>query len=103
MDIISTIYAHAVALSALAVVALHQALKFKWIPWAFFNKYPVPGLILLSAGASAVVSWQTDVQPQSWTDWLVLGATIAVTSAITYLATVKNWREVRAMEGAEVK
>lgn len=100
MDIISNIFLHAVALSALAVVALHQILKLKIVPLSFANKYPVPSLIVLSIGASLVATWKTAVQPHSWTDWLVLVATIAVSAALTYRTTIQSWAQLRAMEGS---
>lgn len=98
MDIFTNLFVHAVALSALAVVAVQQILKLKFIPWDFPNKYPVPTLIILSAGASVVTVWQSTLAPRNWTDWLLLGATIAVTSALTYITTLKNWKELRDME-----
>jgi hypothetical protein len=100
MDIITNTFTHAVALSALAVVALHEILKLKFVPWGFVNKYPVLALILLSIGASAVVAWRTAVQPQTFADWVVLVATTAVTAALTYITTIKNWAQLRAMEGS---
>lgn len=99
MDIISTVFAHAVALSALAVVALQEILKLKLVPLKWANKYPVPTLIVLSILASLVTVWQTTVSPASWTDWLILVGTIAVTAAFTYRTTIANWAELREMEG----
>lgn len=100
MDILTAIYLHAIALSALAVVVLHQALKLKAVPWKFFNRYPVPGLILLSAGASAFADWKLGIHPQSLQDWTILGSTIAVSAGLTYNATIKNWKELREMESS---
>lgn len=99
MDIFTNLFAHAVALSALAIVAIQQILKLNLVPLAFANKYPVPTLILLSVGASIVTVLTTPINPHSWTDWLVLGGTIAVTAALTYRTTLKNWTQLRALEG----
>lgn len=100
MDILTSIYLHAVVLSALSVVLLHQILKS--IPSYFTNlanKYPVPALIVLSVGTSAFVVWRGVITaPKAWTDWVILVATVAVTAAITYITTVKNWQQVRALE-----
>ena len=95
-------FAHAVALSALAVVGIQQFLKFKFIPVSFANKYPVPTNILLSIGASVVAVWQSNpLHPVSWTDWLLLVATVSVTAALTYNQLLKNWTELRETEGAK--
>lgn len=99
MDIISSVFMQAVGFSALAVVMVLQILKFKFIPWNFVNKYPVPSLILASVVSSIVVVWRTVVQPQNWVQWSVLVATIAVTAALTYNTTLRNWTELRATEG----
>ena len=99
MELLTTIYLHAVALSAGAVLVVHQILKFKFIPWKFANKYPVPTLILLSIAAGIVTSLEENVHPRSWTDWLILVGTIAVVAALTYNATLKSWAELRATEG----
>lgn len=99
MDIISSVFAHAVAVSALAVVALHQILKLKIVPSTFANRYPVPTLIVLSVIASVMAVWKTAVTPHTWTDWLVLVATIAVAAALTYRTTIANWAELRSLEG----
>lgn len=98
MDILSAVYLHAVAFSALAVVVIQQVLKLKLIPLKFANKYPVPTVILLSLGASVLVVIKTVVQPQSWIDWAVLVGTIAVTAALTYNTTLKHWTELRDLE-----
>lgn len=93
-------FTHTVALAALAVVAIQQVLKLKVIPIAFANRYPVPTLILLSIGASIFVVWQSAVaMPTRWTDWLLLVATTAVVAAITYNNTIKNWVQLRSLEG----
>lgn len=93
-------FVHSTALASLAVVAVQQILKLKFIPWGFVNRHPVPGLILLSAAASAIVVWTNRLAtPVAWTDWLLLGATIAVVAAIVYNNTLKNWGALRAMEG----
>lgn len=100
MDILSSIFMQAVGFSALAVVLVLQVLKFKFIPWNFVNKYPVPSLILASVCSSIVVVWRTAVQPQNWIQWAVLIGTIVVTSALTYNTTLRNWSELRATEGS---
>lgn len=87
------------ALAALAVVAVQQILKLKFIPVAFANRYPVPTLILLSIVAAIIAVWQTPVNPQSWTDWVLLVSTIGVVAAITYNMTLRNWSQLREMEG----
>lgn len=99
MDIFTTLFAHAVVFSALAVVVIQQVLKLKLIPLQFANKYPVPTVILLSIGASVVVVLKTAVQPHSWVDWAILIGTITVTAAITYNTTLRNWSELRSLEG----
>lgn len=103
MDILTNLFVHAVALSALAVVAIQQILKLNLVPLAFANKYPVPTLIILSVVASIVTVVTTPLVIQSWTDWLVLASTIAVTAALTYRTTLKNWAELRALEGDGTK
>lgn len=93
-------FTHTVALAALAVVAVQQILKLKVIPIAFANRYPVPTLILLSIGSSVFVVWRSVVAvPVAWTDWLLLIATTAVVAAITYNNTIRNWAQLRSLEG----
>lgn len=99
MEIFSNLFAHAIALSALAVVAIQQILKLNLIPGKFANRYPVPTLIILSVLAAIGVDIKGLVKPVAWTDWVVLAATIGVTAAITYRATIKNWSQLRTMEG----
>lgn len=91
---------HAVVLAGLAVLAVQEILKLKIIPLTVANKYPVPVLILLSIGAAVVSVWQNNVvNPHVWTGWVQLVATIAVVAALTYNMTIKNWSELRSMEG----
>lgn len=93
-------FTHITALSALAVVAVQQILKLKAIPIGFANRYPVPTNILLSVVAAVVVTWRDLVkQPQSWTDWVLLVATVSVVAAVVYNSTLRNWSQLRAMEG----
>lgn len=90
---------HVTVMAGLAVLAVHQLLKLKFIPVAFANRYPVPTAILLSAGASFFVVWKEMVAtPQAWTDWIVLGVTVLLVAAITYNMTIRNWVQLRAME-----
>lgn len=90
-------------LSALAVVAVQQILKLKFIPMAFANKYPVPTNILLSLVAAIIVVWQTALTPAVWTDWVVLVATISVVAAVVYNQLISKWTELREMEGQSTK
>ncbi len=95
------IITQATLVSALAVTGLLQLLKLKIIPTRFANDYPVPSLIVLSAGASVIASMVDAVNPTTWTDWLVLGAVIAVSSALTYRTTLQNWSELRELESGK--
>ena len=91
---------HTTALAALAVVLVQQILKLKVVPVKIANDHPVPVLIGLSALASAIVVWTNRlVTPVAWTDWLLLGTTIAVVAAIVYNMIIKNWSALRSMEG----
>lgn len=92
-------FTEATLLSALAVVAVQQVLKLRIIPLGFANKYPVPTLILLSLGAAAFVVIQQGVVITDWVDWVVLTATIAVIAALTYRTTLRDWQELRSLEG----
>lgn len=94
-------FTNATALAALAVVGVQQVLKLKIVPLAIANKYPVPTNIVLSILAALVVTWQTAIQPTTWNEWVVLVATISVVAALTYNMTLRNWTELREMEGAE--
>ena len=87
-------------LTSLAVMVLQQILTLKVVPNGFANRYPVPTLAVLSSIAAFVAVWMDKVPtPQAWTDWVLLGATIAVTAAIVYNATIRNWAQLRSMEG----
>lgn len=91
-------FTHVTMLTALAVVAVQQLLKLKFIPVAFANRYPVPTLIVLSIAGAIIVSWQT-VWPTAWTGWVLLVSTIAVVAAAVYNFIIKNWTQLRSMEG----
>lgn len=92
-------FAAITGLAALAVVAVQQILKLKFIPVAFANKYPVPTNILLSIVAALIAVSSGEVAtPNTWTQWVTLTATIAVVAAIVYNQLIKNWDELRAME-----
>lgn len=97
MDL-GALFTHAVALSALAVVAIQQFLKWKVIPVKFANKYPVPTLIVLSILASALVDWQGGAVIHTWGDFVLQAALVAVSAALTYRTTLKNWDALRATE-----
>jgi hypothetical protein len=86
-------------LAALAVVAVQQLLKLKFIPVAFANRYPVPTNILLSIIAALVVVWKTSLAPHTFADWLLLVATVAVVASIVYNNLLQRWTELRATEG----
>lgn len=94
-------FTHVTALSALGVIAVQQILKLNAIPTGFANRYPVPTLIVLSiiSAILTVLFVPGAPQPQSWTDWLLLVVTIGVVAAIVYNHTLKNWTQLRAMEG----
>ena len=93
-----------VALSALAVVAIQQILKLNIIPIAFANKYPVVTNILLSIGASIFIVWQNILKtPVGKSEWLLLVAVISVVAAITYNNLLRNWTELRSLEGTGKK
>lgn len=89
---------HATFLAGLAVLLVQQLLKLNFVPNDFANRHPVPTLLILSAVAAVVVVWQTNIHPVAWTDWLVLGASVALVAAISYNVSIKNWSELRAME-----
>lgn len=94
------LFTHVTALAALAVVAVQQILKLNLIPLAFANKYPVPTNILLSIVAAFIaVASETDLDVLSINQWIVLIATISVVAAITYNNTLRNWTQLRSMEG----
>lgn len=86
-------------LTALAVVAVQEILKLKFIPLGFANRYPVPTNIALSTIASALVVWRTSLQPAVWQDWVLLVATVAVVAGAVYNTLFRNWAELRAVEG----
>lgn len=93
---------HVTVLSGLAVMTVQQILKLKFIPVAVANRYPVPTLIVLSLVGAIVAVWQDMVvTPTAWTDWLLLVASMALTAAVTYNMTIRNWTELRAMEGEQ--
>lgn len=93
-------FTQVVALSAIAVVVIQQILKLRAIPVAFANLYPVPTLIVLSIISSVFVVWTHKVHPPvAWTDWVLLSSTTGVVAAITYNNTLRNWKQLREMEG----
>lgn len=85
-------------LSGLAVLALHQILKLRIVPWQFANKYPVPVLIALSIVATIVAYLADWEDPSSIGEWILLFATIGIVAAVTYNATLRNWKELRESE-----
>lgn len=93
----------ATLLAALAVVGVQQFLKLRIIPLGFANKYPVPTLIVLAVIAAAIVVLQQGVVITAWTDWLILVASIAVIAALTYRTTLRDWQELRSLEGTGTK
>lgn len=91
---------HVTVLVGLAVMVLQQILTLKFIPVGFANRFPVPTLIILSSVAAFVAVWMDKVPtPKAWTDWVLLVVTIGVTAAITYNQTIRNWVQLRQMEG----
>lgn len=97
-------FTYITGLSALAVVAVQQILKLKFVPLAFANKYPVPTNILLSIAASVIVVWQDKVvEPTTWTQWVALVAVVAVVAAIVYNQLIGKWKELRETEGEGTK
>jgi len=86
-------------LSALAVTIALEILKLKVIPLSFANKYPVPTNIALSAVASGIVVWHSSLPPMDWTGWLLLVGLIATVAAMVYNVLIKNWDQVRNLEG----
>lgn len=91
---------HVSVLVALAVMVLQQILTLKVVPNGFANRYPVPTLIALSTVASIVAVWMDKIPtPQAWTDWVLLVVTIGVTAAVVYNSTIRNWAQLRSMEG----
>jgi hypothetical protein len=82
-----------------AVLVVQQILKLKIVPLAFANKYPVPTNIVLSIIAAVVATWQTDVQPHTWNQWVAFVGLIAVVAAVAYNQLIGKWAELRSMEG----
>lgn len=87
------------ALAALAVVAAQQILKLNIVPLAFANRYPVPTNILLSIAGAVVVVYAELSEAHSVRDWILLVATISVVSAVVYNSTLRQWAQLRAIEG----
>lgn len=62
---------------------------------------------MILVGAAFVVYWalikvfEVDKvpQPTAWTDWLLLVASIGFTAAVVYNQTIRNWTQLRQMEG----
>lgn len=92
-------FTHVTALAALAVVAVQQLLKLKFVPVSFANKYPVPVNICLSIIAAVIAHSQDFVKPNAWTDWVLLCASISVVAAIVYNNTLRHWVQLRETEG----
>lgn len=91
---------HVTVLVGLAVMVLQEILTLKAVPIAFANRYPVPTLIGLSTIASVAAVWLNKVPtPQAWTDWVLLVVTVGVTAAVVYNHTIRNWAQLRSMEG----
>ena len=91
------LFSEVTALAALAVVAVQTLLKLNIIPVYFANKYPLATNLVLSAGASVYVTWQTAVNLSGLTDWLAYAGTISVLSALTYNMTLKNSVAVKSV------
>lgn len=91
---------HVVVLGGATVLLVQQILKLKFVPLAFANRYPVLANLILSAIVSIVVVWQDWLKtPVAWTDWVQLVGTVALVSAFAYNMTIRNWAQLRAMEG----
>lgn len=90
---------HVAVLGGLAVLVVQEILKFKLVPVQWANKYPVPVLIVLSIIASVVISLSNWAEPANAGQWIQLVVTIGLVAAFTYNHTIKNWTEVRQMEG----
>jgi len=90
------LFSEVTALAALAVVVVQQVLKLNVIPLYFANKYPLVTNVVLSAGASVYVTWQTAVNLVGWLDWVTYVATVSVLAALTYNMTLKNSAGVQA-------
>lgn len=86
-------------LVSVAVVFVEQIMKWKYFPSQIANKYPVPTLLVLSAGGGAFAYSQDWINPTSVWTWVVSIATIAVISAVTYYHTLRNWEGLRKTEG----
>lgn len=93
------LFARVAGLAGLSVLAVEEILKLKVIPLSFANRYPVVTNILLSVIAALVAVWQGHLNPNHWTDWVVLVATIAVVAAITYNQLIGKSPELKSMEG----
>lgn len=91
---------HVTVLGGLAVMVLQQILTLKVVPVAFANRYPVPTLIVLSTiAAIGAVLLDKIPTPVAWTDWILLTVTIGITAAFVYNHTIRNWVQLRALEG----
>lgn len=92
---------HVTLLAAGSVTLAVQLLKLKIIPMSFANLYPVPTNILVSIVATIISVNMLDVT-WAWTNWTEIAGifgTIAVVSALTYNQLLKNWGELRDLEG----
>jgi hypothetical protein len=92
-------FTNVTALAALAVVGVQTILKLKVVPIGFANRYPVPTLIILSIAAAIISVLRTPLVADSWTDWVLLVCTIGVVAAITYNMTLRNWTQLKEIEG----
>lgn len=92
-------FSYIIGLSSLAVVAVQQLLKLKFVPVSFANRHPVPTNIGLSIVAALVAIWQDKlVEPTTWTGWVVLVAKIAVVAAIVYNQLIGKSQELKSLE-----
>lgn len=92
---------HITLLTAGAVVVIQELLSLKFIPSSFANRFPIPTLIVLSTLAALLTVFLTNQQatPHTVGDWILLVSTIGVVAAVTYNHTIRQWTDLRAMEG----
>lgn len=100
MDILNNLFLQTTILTGIAVMVVQQVLKLRAIPVSFANRYPVFTVIVLSILGTILAFVVTPLaMPVTIGGWIVSVVLVLLVAAGTYTVTLKNWADLRAMEG----
>lgn len=97
---LNDLFTQVVLITGVSVMAVQQILKLKFIPTNITNTYPVLAAIVLSiVGTILAITVTPLAAPATLLQWAAMTVEVLLVATGTYFFTIRNWSQLRSMEG----